>query len=314
MISVAMATYNGEKYIYEQLLSIKKQIKPVDEVIICDDLSSDRTVEIINEFIEENNLINWKVFVNEQNVGYIQNFYKAISYTKGDYVFLSDQDDLWCDNKTLEMCEKMQKNNINLLYSAINVLDNEGNIISRNLHNLPRGLKLYDVGKYCKKINYCGMSMAFDSKIRDEVVKIGFLNAPSHDWAIGLISVIKGRFASIDEVYTLRRMHDKNEKLNFQKAKRNSIDERIEVIETYLKCYDYAYSVAIENDFPPETISVLEKYIKCCKDRIKLIKNKSTLIVNMIWNIKYYQSFVAYICDIMYVFDLFRFRRGKHER
>ena len=69
-ISVALATYNGEKYIEKQLDSIRNQTIKPDEVVIVDDKSSDRTVALINEFIAVNNLVNWKLFVNEKNVGY----------------------------------------------------------------------------------------------------------------------------------------------------------------------------------------------------------------------------------------------------
>lgn len=73
-ISVALATYNGEKYIEKQLDSIRNQTIKPDEVVIVDDKSSDRTVALINEFIAVNNLVNWKLFVNEKNVGYRKNF------------------------------------------------------------------------------------------------------------------------------------------------------------------------------------------------------------------------------------------------
>ena len=70
--SVVLATYNGEEYIIEQLKSILHQTQKVDEVIICDDISSDRTVSLIREFIEENNLEKtWTLYVNEVNKGYL---------------------------------------------------------------------------------------------------------------------------------------------------------------------------------------------------------------------------------------------------
>lgn len=94
-ISVALATYNGEKYIEKQLDSIRNQTIKPDEVVIVDDKSSDRTVALINEFIAVNNLVNWKLFVNEKNVGYRKNFYNALKKVTGEVIFLSDQDDEW---------------------------------------------------------------------------------------------------------------------------------------------------------------------------------------------------------------------------
>ena len=66
-ISVAMATYNGEKYIERQLDSIRMQTREVDEVIICDDQSKDRTVEVIEKYIEQHQLQGWSISVNEEN-------------------------------------------------------------------------------------------------------------------------------------------------------------------------------------------------------------------------------------------------------
>lgn len=78
MISVAMATYNGEKYIEEQVDSILNQSKPVDEIIIFDDNSTDGTLEIIRRYADSR----IKVHVNDKNVGYIENFYRAITHLK----------------------------------------------------------------------------------------------------------------------------------------------------------------------------------------------------------------------------------------
>ena len=85
-ISVAIASYNGGRFIEKQLDSILKQTRPVDEVIICDDGSTDNTVEICRNFIEKNSLTNWEISVNPKNVGYCFNFYGAIAKTKGDII------------------------------------------------------------------------------------------------------------------------------------------------------------------------------------------------------------------------------------
>ena len=76
--SVVMATYNGSKYIIEQLDSIKNQVLSPDEVIICDDCSTDKTVEIIENYIHQNNLCGWKLYKNEKNIGFFNNFFKAM--------------------------------------------------------------------------------------------------------------------------------------------------------------------------------------------------------------------------------------------
>ena len=100
-ISVAMCTYNGERYIAEQIRSILEQTQKPDEILICDDLSSDETRNILTKFASNNPVI--KLFFNENNLGFVKNFEKAISLCSGEIVFLSDQDDVWKKNKIEEM-------------------------------------------------------------------------------------------------------------------------------------------------------------------------------------------------------------------
>ena len=98
MISVAMCTYNGEKYIQEQLESIIYQSVPPDEIVICDDCSNDATLEIVKDILNSYDGI-VQLVSNKHNLGYRKNFEKAISLCHGDIIFLSDQDDVWSSNK-----------------------------------------------------------------------------------------------------------------------------------------------------------------------------------------------------------------------
>lgn len=98
MISVAIATYNGEKYLREQLRSIEVQTVKPDEVIICDDCSTDNTISILEEF-KVNAPFSVIILRNENNLGYKKNFKKVVNATHGDFVFLCDQDDYWFENK-----------------------------------------------------------------------------------------------------------------------------------------------------------------------------------------------------------------------
>lgn len=98
MISVALCTYNGERYIREQILSILDQAMRVDEIVICDDGSKDNTLTEIKEIAITTD-VQIRVFLNEESLGVKGNFKKAIELCNGDYVFLSDQDDYWLPNK-----------------------------------------------------------------------------------------------------------------------------------------------------------------------------------------------------------------------
>ena len=97
-ISIAMATYNGAKYLQEQLDSLVNQTRQPDELVVCDDTSTDETVDILNRFAKTAPF-QVKIFVNEKNLGYTQNFGRALSLCVGDLIFLSDQDDVWFPEK-----------------------------------------------------------------------------------------------------------------------------------------------------------------------------------------------------------------------
>ncbi|MGG5358112.1 MULTISPECIES: glycosyltransferase [unclassified Enterococcus] len=108
--SVVMATYNGEKYIIEQLESLKDQTRTLDEVLIYDDRSTDKTAMIIQEFIKTNDLKNWKLEVNQVNQGWRKNFMDLLDAASGDVVFTCDQDDIWYLDKIEKMTECFERN------------------------------------------------------------------------------------------------------------------------------------------------------------------------------------------------------------
>jgi len=97
-ISVAMATYNGAKYITEQLDSIFKQSQLPDELVVCDDCSVDNTLNILKE-CAQNAPLEMKIFINEQRLGYSRNFERCMQLCTGEIIFISDQDDVWFTNK-----------------------------------------------------------------------------------------------------------------------------------------------------------------------------------------------------------------------
>lgn len=124
-LSVALCTYNGSRFLEKQLNSVLNQTIAVDEIIICDDNSSDETIKIINIYQDKNpGLI--RVFQNKPGLGTIKNFEKAISKTTGDLIFLSDQDDIWYPEKVEKSINFFKQNQkCVLLFSDGDLIDNE---------------------------------------------------------------------------------------------------------------------------------------------------------------------------------------------
>ena len=93
--SIILSTYNGEKYIVEQLDSLRQQTRPADEVLIRDDCSSDNTVQTVKDYIARYQLNNWSIQKNTQNQGWKKNFSNLLTDASGDVIFPCDQDDIW---------------------------------------------------------------------------------------------------------------------------------------------------------------------------------------------------------------------------
>ena len=122
-ISVAMASYNGEQYIRKQIESIIHQTMPVDEIIITDDCSTDHTYDILLDIQAKAQDISLNIIRNKENLGYKDNFKKAISLCTGDYIFLCDQDDYWNNNKVETLINIIKTNKISVLSSSFTFMD-----------------------------------------------------------------------------------------------------------------------------------------------------------------------------------------------
>lgn len=122
-VSVVITTFNGEKYLHEQLMSIINQTYSATEIVICDDHSEDSTLEIINKFTDKYPEIRWIVEKNDISIGFRENFYKAINLATCSNIFLCDQDDVWYENKILDMVSVMSNDqNVKVLVSDFDFL------------------------------------------------------------------------------------------------------------------------------------------------------------------------------------------------
>lgn len=163
MISVCIASYNGEKFIKEQLQSILVQLEPDDEVIVSDDNSVDGTLDIIKEF-EDSRI---RIFLNENEKGYSQNFENSIRQASGDIIFICDQDDVWMKNK-VELMKNALSNSSLAIHNA-SIVDSNLNLINSKTH-----FELYQVRKgflmNFLRTRYIGACMAFKREILEKAL------------------------------------------------------------------------------------------------------------------------------------------------
>lgn len=178
MISVCIATYNGEKYIKEQLDSILCQLSIVDEVIISDDNSSDSTLDIIQNYNDSR----IKIFKNKGQ-GLIENFENALLNSSGDYIFLSDQDDIWVENKVTE-CRNDFEKGYQLILSDCSVFDSESETVIHDsffeFNNSQKGIVNNLVNN-----SYIGCCMAFKKELKGKILPFP-KHVPMHDSWIGI--------------------------------------------------------------------------------------------------------------------------------
>lgn len=106
--SIVMTTYNGTKFLEEQLDSLRFQTLPAYEVLIFDDCSTDGTPSMVSEYIQKHKL-GWTLHINEKNIGWKKNYMYNIPKAQGDVIFLCDQDDIWIENKCEIMVRTLEK-------------------------------------------------------------------------------------------------------------------------------------------------------------------------------------------------------------
>lgn len=140
-ISVVMCTYNGEKYLREQIDSILNQTYPIYEIIIQDDCSTDNTWNILEDYALTNSV--FRIFRNEKNLSVYLNFFSAFQKAKGEWIAISDQDDVWFPEKVETYIYHTNGCDALLLYSDSIITDSNLNIIGKL--EQPDKLSLKDV-------------------------------------------------------------------------------------------------------------------------------------------------------------------------
>lgn len=202
-ISVAMATYNGEDFLEEQLNSIIQNLEENDELIISDDGSTDRTLDILNKYAKSDKRI--KLLTGPQK-GFIKNFENALKYCTKEYIFLSDQDDIWISNKrNVIISYFLSKKPIAIIHDAL-VVDKNGEQIINSWYKY-RNTKKGIINNVIKN-RFLGCCMAFDRKLLKQALPIP--NISMHDWWLGLCAQKYGKIEIIEEKLIKYRRHDKN--------------------------------------------------------------------------------------------------------
>lgn len=199
-ISVCMATYNGERYIKEQLDSILPQLGSDDELIVSDDGSTDRTLDIVRAYNDPRIRI-----VKGPGVSLTCNFEHAFKQASGQYIFLSDQDDVWMPNKVKVMMGYLQ--NYDLVMSDAVVVDAQLNPIRDSYYSLMHSGRGFWKNYY--RNTYLGSCMAFQSHLLRATLPFP-KNIIMHDIWVALYADIKFHTIFIPDKLIKYRRHEGN--------------------------------------------------------------------------------------------------------
>lgn len=217
-VSIALCTYNGEKYLTEQLDSLVKQDYEPIEIIVVDDQSKDRTILILQRYAEKFPFV--KLIENEQNLGYIKNFEKAISLCAGDYIALADQDDIWEFNKISRMMAEV-KDHL-LVYHDSEFIDQSGKSMHKKLSDV---VNMYE-GDSFKPFLFFNCVSGHASLFRKELINyaLPFPKELFHDRWLAYVATNLGSIKYISEPLVSYRQHENSDtnilKLDRKKEKK----------------------------------------------------------------------------------------------
>jgi glycosyltransferase involved in cell wall biosynthesis len=200
MISVCIATKNGSRYLGEQLRSILEQLSDSDEVIISDDASTDNTLDVISSLHDKR----IKVFTREYSVGIVANFETTLMKSRGQKIFLADQDDVWLPGKVFKLSTLLDK--YDLVASDCELVDHSLNAVRAELKNFKPKKGLL---RNLIRNSYMGCCMAFRREVLEKAIPFP-KDIPMHDVWIGLVSELYFESIMIPDKLVLHRIHQHN--------------------------------------------------------------------------------------------------------
>lgn len=224
IISVAMAVFNGEKYIEGQLQSILNQTVKPDEIVISDDGSKDGTLDLVHSFVEDNPNLAIIILTDNKKHGFCQNFQHAIENCSGDVIILSDQDDVWHPEKVERTISFYETHpDALLMFHDADTIDEKGQPRSGKIDSVAKNLISIRYGKsdlvklarddflpvVSTQILVHGMVISF----RNELLKIAFpfpSGLISHDFWLFFCAIAADRCWYIDENLVSYRRHGEN--------------------------------------------------------------------------------------------------------
>lgn len=235
-VSIAMCTYNGERYLTEQLDSIVNQTYTNLEIVICDDCSSDGTWSILEEYAGRDPRI--RLLRNEKNLGFIANFEKAMNLCHGEFIALADQDDVWFANKIDTLVGEIGGHS--MVYSAVQLINESGEVQDKPF---PKVRRLQGDCALSLLVDNCvtGHACLLSRKILEVALPIPE-GIKAHDQWLAIVASLSGGLNASAETLSYYRQHssnamlqNKHKRISARASKKKSSDMKIKrLVESLL--------------------------------------------------------------------------------
>jgi len=233
LVSVVLATYNGERFLHSQLNSIIDQTYSELDIIICDDASADGTRKIIEEFAAKDKRV--KVQFNERNLGVNKNFEQGFSMAGGDFIAIADQDDVWKPEKISDQMKLFNSPGIVLVHSASAIFKE---VLPVNKQEATSAIPMTgnDTRRLLLRNSISGHNLIFRRSLLKHILPIP--QTLYYDWWICVMATCVGKIAATNKILAYQRRHDSNVTIGHRTTKKQTVKEYIErkrALEEFVK-------------------------------------------------------------------------------
>jgi glycosyltransferase involved in cell wall biosynthesis len=275
-LAVVLATYNGQRFLRQQIDSLAAQTRTPDEVVIVDDCSSDDTVALIERFKVDHGLTNWQVHRGDRNLGFIKNFHRGMALSRADVVLFCDQDDVWQPDKVEVVARSFETDpSLMALNTAFEVIDAQGVIAGDGREWEPHPAVVQPA--VSRSLEAClahNVSPGCTMGVRRQVVDLYLARSRCvmpHDWELNVLAALLGGLRFMDVPLVAYRIHGANT-IGFNA---DSLAEKLHARERQAVEYrDYLLSLHVYLDLMGEsTLRTYEAFTRSAQARVMLVQS-----------------------------------------
>jgi glycosyltransferase involved in cell wall biosynthesis len=292
LVTIIIATYNGELYLIEQLESLLNQSFKDYQILIADDASTDNTFNILKEYAEIYHNIN--IIQNEKQLGFVTNFEKLLISSETKYIAFCDQDDIWHHNKlekAINSLENIGRDDTPLLFhSDLRVVNGEKKILFNSFFQM-RGYSFSNnrsVDIMLGRSGIMGNSMVINKVLKDKVLPFP-KELVVHDYWIALVNELFGQRITLDEPLLDYRIHDSNCSNSIKKITENKLLKYFFDRKLKLPYHEIKRELVIQN--------LLERFI---------LEERDNVLIEKFLDYLFFKKNKIYLISILLKYNFFR--------